>query len=183
MTPKQMRGVLVLGLLATLGLTWFAPQDDDAAISTPVKSGPLASVTYRRALDPARAPEISKHNAEVELAFQEKRPKLSEASADGVFDKQTWFRPPPPPPPPPPAPPPPPPPPPAPPPLPFTYLGKYIEESKSVMILARGSRVITASQGDVLDSVYRLEKIEPSSIQLMYLPLGIPQILSTGSSQ
>jgi hypothetical protein len=52
-----------------------------------------------------------------------------------------------------------------------------------VVILLRGNRVITASKGDVLENAYRIDQIEPSSVQFMYLPLGIPQSLSTGSTQ
>jgi hypothetical protein len=66
--------------------------------------------------------------------------------------------------------------------LPYTYLGKYSEGTVQLVILARGNRVITAAQGEVLDNQYRIDKIEPN-VQLMYLPLGIPQTLSTGSSQ
>jgi hypothetical protein len=66
--------------------------------------------------------------------------------------------------------------------LPFTFLGKYTEGSVQLLILSRGNRVITAGQGDVVDNQYRIERIDPNSAQLMYLPLGIPQTLSTGSS-
>jgi hypothetical protein len=67
--------------------------------------------------------------------------------------------------------------------LPYAFLGKYAEGSLQVVILTRGGRVITASQGDVLDSVYRVDRIEPATIQMTYLPMNIPQSLSTGGAQ
>ena len=86
------------------------------------------------------------------------------------------------PPPPPPAPPPgPPPPPPAPtaPALPFVFLGKYSEGSLQLVILSRGNRVLTAAQGDVIETNYRIERIEPARVLFTYLPLGTPQSLAT----
>lgn len=116
------------------------------------------------------------------LNVRPSRPSLLGADAEGLFGRQSWFRPPPPPPPLPPGPPPPPPAPVAPP-LPFGYLGKYIEGSTELLVLTRGNRVITAAKGDVLDNQYRIERIDPSAVQILYLPLNQPQTLPTGSSQ
>lgn len=92
-----------------------------------------------------------------------------------VFSAISWYVPPPPPPPPPPAPPPKP----TAPPLPFTYLGRYEDAPRLVIILSRGDRVYTVSEGDVIDGTYRVEHVTAASVELMYLPLNIKQSLST----
>ena len=81
------------------------------------------------------------------------------------------------------SPPPPPPPPPSAPPLPFINLGKYLEGDVQLVILNQGGRVLTVAPGEVLDKNYRIERIEASNVVIKYLPLGISQTLSTGSSQ
>jgi hypothetical protein len=43
--------------------------------------------------------------------------------------------------------------------------------------------VITAAQGEVLEKIYRIERIEASKVTFTYLPLGTSQSLSTGGSQ
>ena len=66
---------------------------------------------------------------------------------DNAFNATSWYVPPPPPPPPPPAPPPKP----TAPPMPFTFLGIYQDSPRLVIILSRGDRVYTVSEGDVID--------------------------------
>jgi hypothetical protein len=51
------------------------------------------------------------------------------------------------------------------------------------VILTRGNRVVTAEAGDVLEKVYKIERIEANKVTLTYLPLGTTQSLSTGGSQ
>jgi hypothetical protein len=67
--------------------------------------------------------------------------------------------------------------------LPFVYLGKYLEGNLQLVILNQGNRVLTASPGDVIEKIYRIERIEASNVVFTYLPLGTSQSLSTGSSQ
>lgn len=92
-----------------------------------------------------------------------------------AFNPKRWYVPPPPrPPPPPPAPPPP-----TAPPVPFTYLGRYQDAQKLVVMLARGNKLYTVSQGEVIDGTYRVDRISDSAVDLTYLPLNTSQAVST----
>lgn len=84
---------------------------------------------------------------------------------------------------------PPPPPPPVPqepvaPSLPFTYLGQYrnSDSQAPIIILARSDRVYTVSEGDVIDSTYRIGPVTAGLLEIIYLPLNIRQSLNTGAS-
>jgi hypothetical protein len=83
----------------------------------------------------------------------------------------------------------PPPPPPVPqepvaPPLPFAYLGQYrnSDSQAPIIILARSDRVYTVSEGDVIDSTYRIGPVTAGLLEITYLPLNIRQSLNTGAS-
>jgi hypothetical protein len=168
--------LLIAAVVVTAGLIAFAPGGDDGmALPTAAKTGRTS---------PAVAVAIPKGNPQTQkLALSDARSSLEADAGSGLFARHSWVKPPPPPPKPAPPPPPPPPAPPTAPPLPYAFLGKYAEGSLQVVILTRGSRVITASQGDVLDSTYRVDRIEPTTIQMTYLPMNIPQSLSTGGAQ
>ena len=86
------------------------------------------------------------------------------------------------------APPPPPPPPPAAvvptaPPLPFTFMGRTFDSERPTVFLVKGERAYLASEGDVIDEIYRLEKVESGQLTLMYLPLMALQTLPVGENQ
>lgn len=91
-----------------------------------------------------------------------------------LFGRQDWT--PPPPPPPKPAPPPPP----SAPPLPFTVIGKSLEDGKWEVYLASGERTQAATEGAVLDGAWRVERIAPPLMTLTYLPLNQVQQLNIG---
>lgn len=74
------------------------------------------------------------------------------------------------------------PPPPAAPPLPFTYLGKLVEEGVLTVFLTRQDRNYVIKAGDVIDGTYRVDTINPSTLTLTYLPLDIKQSMSLGDS-
>ncbi len=103
--------------------------------------------------------------------------KEPEKEFHGAFAPTSWYVPPPPPPPPKPEPPPKP----TAPPLPFTYLGRYDEgDTAEVVMLLKGDRIYTVSEGEVIDNTYRVEKVAPGAVELIYLPLNIKQSLRTG---
>jgi hypothetical protein len=114
----------------------------------------------------------------------EKLPQASQAVAPevrDVFVATSWFVPPPPPlkaalvkpl----------PPPPPSAPPLPFSYLGRYLEDGKLTLMLVRGDRIYTVSEGEVIDNTYRIGAVSGSLLELTYLPLNIKQTLNVGTS-
>jgi hypothetical protein len=96
------------------------------------------------------------------------------AGENGVFARQDWT-----PPPPPPAPAPPPPPPSAPP-LPFTFIGKSLQDGVWEIYLARGDRTHLVRENTVIDGTYRVDAIRPPVLTLTYLPLNQVQQLNIG---
>lgn len=94
-----------------------------------------------------------------------------------VFASQDWT---PPPPPPAPAPPPPPPAPPSAPPLPFTYIGKSIENGTWEVYLGRDDRAYVVREKSVIEDTYRVDAIAPPVLVVTYLPLNQAQQISIG---
>ncbi|UVW29956.1 hypothetical protein [Massilia sp. H6] len=95
-----------------------------------------------------------------------------------LFGRQDWTPPPPPPPPPPepvaPAPPP------SAPPLPFTFIGKSLQDGVWEIYLARGERSFSVRENMVIDGNYRVDAIKPPVLILTYLPLNQVQQLNIG---
>jgi hypothetical protein len=93
------------------------------------------------------------------------------------FATKSWYVPPPPP----PIAKPLPPPKPTAPPLPFAYVGRYDSgDEPPVILLLRGDRLYTVSEGEPIDDSYRLDRIDPGRIEITYLPLQETQVLQTG---
>jgi hypothetical protein len=63
--------------------------------------------------------------------------------------------------------------------LPFTYLGKVIEDGKLSVFLARGedSYSIKAGKRQKIDDQYRVDKVTESSVTFTYLPMNTKQTL------
>jgi hypothetical protein len=101
----------------------------------------------------------------------------ADAGTGNAFSATSWYVPPPPPPPAKPAPPLKP----TAPPLPFSYLGRY-QDAGLIIMLVRGDRVYTVSEGDVIENTYRIERVSAGTVELTYLPLNIRQTLSTGAA-
>ena len=96
------------------------------------------------------------------------------AGEGALFGRQDWT--PPPPPPPKPAPPPPP----TAPPLPYTVIGKSLEDGKWEVYLASGQNTHIAHEGAVLEGAWRIDRIAPPLMTLTYLPLNQVQQLNIG---
>ena len=77
--------------------------------------------------------------------------------------------------------PPSPPPPPQAPPVPYSYMGKMIEEDGTVVFLRTGDRSYVARLGDTIDGVWRVEKIGEQNMVLEYVPLRLKQNFSFAS--
>jgi len=72
--------------------------------------------------------------------------------------------------------------PPPPPPLPFTYMGKMLEDGESVVFLTRGERNYVVRQGATIDGQYRVDQIGARTMVLTYLPANAKQTLAIGSA-
>lgn len=69
---------------------------------------------------------------------------------------------------------------PTPPPMPYRVAGRVVHDGVAHVVLAKGDRVLTVREGDTLDDGYRVQSIGSQGVTLVYLPLGVPQILPAG---
>lgn len=136
---------------------------------------------------PARAPQVARAPVQplpvIELEKLQRRdaPADTDKVASNTFGAMTWHVPPPPPLPKPVAKAPPPPPPSAPP-MPFTFLGRYEDGGTRTILLIKGERIYTVSEGEVIDQTYRVERLAGGQLELTYLPLGIKQTIRAGGT-
>lgn len=174
MKPRHI--ALGLALAVAAGLAAFGdktPNDEVAeAVERPAAALPAPSAAASR--NPAPGPR------EIAILRLQPRDELIGDSAGSVdehalFGRQDWTPPPPPP------PEPGPPPPPVAPPLPFTFIGKSLEEGKWEVYLASGERTHIAVEGGVIDGAWRVERIAPPLLTLTYLPLNKVQQLNIGA--
>jgi hypothetical protein len=169
--------------IATLVIVVAAPSDKEGEVASqarPAKQRTNNQVAPAPAADRQR-PLVVGH-VELERLTRPAMPKNLEKSVGDAFNTTTWYIPPPPPKYIPDDTPPPPPPPPTAPPLPFTFVGRYSDAGSQMIILAKGDRIYTVAEGDVIENTYRVEKLTSGKINLTYLPLNIAQSLRTGDS-
>ncbi|AYF89985.1 secretion system X translation initiation factor [Pseudomonas sp. DY-1] len=136
--------------------------------------------------EPMAMPRPPRLAATPETAAQVPAPVASALSevavpAADLFAVQSWYVAPPPP-------PamasvaPPPPPKPTAPPLPFKFIGKMDDRQQMQVFLMRGEQVLVVREGDLIDKTYKVQRIDPERMTLVYLPLDIAQTLVVGSS-
>ena len=77
---------------------------------------------------------------------------------------------------------PPPPPPPAPPPMPYRVAGQVVHDGSAQVVLAKGDRVITVREGQVLEDGYRVESIRADGVMLVYIPLEARQYVPAATA-
>lgn len=184
------RIALAAALVITVWLAVFGDATPPSGITEPV-ARPSASLNSSRPatpagvnashFEPSGAPYAGK--AEHETTILALRPReefiggaVPAKHGDDLFTSQSWV-----PPPPPPAKPMPPPPPSAPP-LPFTYIGKKIEDAVWEVYLARGDQTLIVREQTTIDGMYRVESIAPPTLVLVYLPLNKMQTLIIGGA-
>ncbi|WP_306391108.1 hypothetical protein [Telluria beijingensis] len=176
MKPRHL--VLGAALVLAAGLVLFGDKAPDDGLAEPVERSAATPSA------PVRTPAPSaRDGAEVAIARLVPRETLIGASGDrfgegenSLFARHDWT----PPPPPPSNEPLPPPPPPSAPPLPFTYLGKSLQDGVWEIYLARGERTYLVRDGATIDGTYRVDAIRPPVLNLTYLPLEQPQQLNIG---
>jgi len=164
-SPKK-RWALLLGLLAISMASVFLVQDENAEVAQAV---PAKVAAHEGRRGERKNPDAS------ELQLDKLARTSSQEEATDIFSTKTWYVPPPPP-------KPAPPPPPAAPPLPFVYLGKMIEDGKSLVFLSKNDRNLVVKEGDIIDETYRVESIRPPAMTLTYIPLNMTQTLPIGAS-
>ncbi len=180
MKPRHI--AMGVALVLAAGLVVFGDKAPETELAEPVER---AATTATIVTEPARsaAPSVKKSGDDVAIARLIPRETLIGASGDrfgegenSLFARHDWT----PPPPPPSNEPPPPPPPPSAPPLPFTYLGKSLQDGVWQIYLARGERTYLVNDGDTIDGTYRVDEIRPPVLTLTYLPLEQRQQLNIG---
>lgn len=161
----------LLGLAAVvvgLSLSLAQGQRTETAVVEAVLARPAA---------PAQRQSVDRTTAG-DLDVRRLRRAAAASEPGNAFSSRSWYVPPPPPPPPPKVAPPPP----SAPPLPFVYLGRYVEDGVPTFFLARGDRVLTVKEGDIVENLYRVDAVEGARMTLTYLPLDIQQTLDIGSA-
>jgi hypothetical protein len=169
-------------LLLAAGLVVFGDNAPEDAVAEPVERAAPASAPARAAM-PA-APASSAASAMSDSAVLRLLPRDTliggddrfGAGGNALFARQDWT----PPPPPPSNEPPPPPPPPTAPPLPFTFIGKSLQDGTWEVYLARGDRTYLVRDQTTIDGTYRVDAIRPPVLTLTYLPLSQVQQINIG---
>jgi len=69
------------------------------------------------------------------------------------------------------------PPPPVAPPLPFTYVGKMVEENKLTIYASKAGRNYILKEADMIEGMYSVKSIDSEKVIFEYLPLQFEQIL------
>jgi hypothetical protein len=66
--------------------------------------------------------------------------------------------------------------------MPFSFMGRYEEEGVRIILLVKGERIYTVSEGEVIDNTYRVGRLTSGYLELTYLPLDIKQTISAGGT-
>lgn len=167
---QRWTALISLLMLALTAAAWVSESEKDAVAevveapartSRPPRAEPARPPAERVALEKLRAHALDANNADPFAARSWRKPAPrpapgTEASA-------------------------PPPPPPTAPPLPFVYMGKLVSDEANAVFLTQGERNLVVREGDVIDSLYRVERFADTQILLTHLPTGIQQTLITGN--
>jgi hypothetical protein len=171
----------LLGVGGWLALFGDKSPASDAAVSLPVR-GPTPTAEVAAAPTAAPAPAAALDSLQPLVP----RDRLAAvATADNaaapatprdLFSARNWNPPPPPAPVAPPAAP-------VAPPLPYVFIGKKHEGDAWEVYLTKGEQTFVVRQGEVLEATYRVDKIQPPTLTLTYLPLDQAQTLPIGDSR
>ena len=169
MTPAR-RQFLLFGLLAlsAAGVIWDRQRTRPVAISGAVARPQTASTAAALSTQPAVQNTVgtlrprSDYLASGGDAFPSTQPPLPKLPAGPAVAAE--------------------PPRPSAPALPFTVIGKKLENGVWEIYLARGEQIYIATQGATIADDYRVNAIGPTQMTLTYLPLNEQQTLQTGAS-
>ncbi len=62
-------------------------------------------------------------------------------------------------------------------------MGKLMSDDVRQIFLMQGERNLIVHEGDVIDSLYRVEKLSDAGVTFVHLPTGIRQDLPIGEPQ
>lgn len=144
-------------------------------------AGPPALPSKARPSHASSAPAPPLPHVQLERLQRQDAPRETDPVASSAFRAMSWYVAPPPPPPRPASKPLPPPPPTAPP-MPFSFMGRYEEGAARIILLLKGDRIYTVSEGEVIDNTYRVGALAGGQLELIYLPLDIKQTISAGGT-
>lgn len=68
------------------------------------------------------------------------------------------------------------------PPLDFIYIGKSKNQNRWTVFLSRAGQTFVVNEGDTVQDLYRIGKIQPPLMEFIYLPLNETQSLPIGNS-
>jgi predicted RNA binding protein YcfA (HicA-like mRNA interferase family) len=181
--------LMAVGVAIAAWLALFGDKTPSGNLAEPVARTAAKPVAPREAVAPpivaAAAPEESARKSKSKpeptiLALRARAELIGGAgSADKIatlFGTQSWT-----PPPPPPAKPSAPPPPTAPA-LPYTYIGKKLEDDAWEVYLTKGEHTFIVHDKTTIEETYRVESIKPPTLTLTYLPLNQMQTLPIGGA-
>lgn len=176
LTPRQ-RWLILGGTLAvTLALVaWLGKEPEEPAGTTEARPSASARSATGTTRSGAEKPVPPTEAGNSRLSRSE--PAAEKREIRDIFPQQTWQ--------------PPPPPaasqpagPPQPPALPFTYLGKLIDDGRVTIYLGQGQeRNLAVRQGDVINGTYRVKRISPAAVTFVYIPMNKQQVLKIGSTK
>lgn len=158
MTPARRRMLLIVLLAATIAFIVF----DRRAPQNPAVVDAVAPRSGAKAQDHATAG--AQRDGAGESMILPIRPREAAGNIDDAFAPRDWR-------------PPPPPPPPQPvrqavvaPPLPYTVIGKQLEDGVWHVFLRADARILVVKSLDTIDDAYRVEEIRPPVMTLTHLP-------------
>ena len=184
-STRQRWAVLVALLTAALSAAAWVREGDRTAdadvIDAPVrKAHPASTAPVRNDAvrnEPARTEQTAEH-----VHLEKLRVHSAAERADDAFAPRSWRKPAPkvqaaanamviiaPPP--------------GAPPLPFVYIGKLLSEDINAVFLTQGERNLIVHEGDVIDAIYRVDRLSDAGLTFIHLPTGIQQNLPIGEPQ
>ncbi len=169
---QRWTALISLLMLALTAAAWVRESEKDSVAE--VVEAPVRTSRPPRAAQPARPPAER-------VALEKLRTHALDANNADPFAARSWRKPVP-------LPAPgrevsAPPPPPTAPTLPFVYMGKLVSDEANAVFLIQGERNLVVREGDVIDSLYRVDRFADTKILLTHLPTGIQQTLVTGEVQ
>jgi hypothetical protein len=168
MTPNRKKVLWAVAIAGTVAAI-FSVSDSDTETVAPV-TRERHTTDARPAASTAKATKASRQLRISDL----KTRGLGDMTTD-LFATKSWYVPPPPP-------PPMPPPKPVAPPLPFTFIGRMIEEGQTAVFVSVQDRNQVLRVGDVVQGVWRVDSIESTNMKLTYLPLNENKYLALGAA-